>query len=75
MQLRMMFSENASVTVSMSFDGGEYEVVDTITDTGKTSYVVTCRLHRCDYYRIRLEGVGDYKLFALTREYSGGSER
>ena len=75
LQLRMMLSENASVTVSMSFDGGEYEVVDTITDTGKTSYVVTCRLHRCDYYRIRLEGVGDYKLFALTREYSGGSER
>ncbi len=74
LQIRVMLSEGASVTVYMSFDGEPYSEVDTITDTGKASYYIPCRLHRCDYYRIRIVGTGDWKLCSMTREYSSGSE-
>ncbi len=73
-QLRVMLSEGASVKVSMSFDDGPYNEVKTLTDDGKHSYYLPCVLHRCDYYRIKLEGVGQWKLCSLTREYSPGSE-
>lgn len=73
-QLRVMLSDGASVKVSMSFDDDPYEEVKTLTAEGKKSYYLPCRLHRCDYYRIKLEGVGAWKLCSLTREYSPGSE-
>ena len=73
-QLRLMLDSGATVKIYMSFDGGEYQEVDSISGDGKASYYVPCRLHRCDYYRIKLTGTGKWKLCAMTREYSKGSE-
>ena len=74
-QIRVKLSEGASLRVSMSFDDGEWHEIGYLNDPIKTSYVLPVKLHRCDYYRIRLRGVGDYKLYSLTREFSPGSEK
>ena len=73
-QLRLMLSEGAAVKVSMSFDDEPYREVKTLGADGNHSYYLPCVLHRCDYYRIRIEGTGKWKLCSLTREYSPGSE-
>lgn len=74
LQLRIMLSQGAEVSVYMSFDDGEYIHLGTLTKEGKDSYYLPVPLHRCDFYRIRLCGKGDWKLFSLNREYSPGSE-
>lgn len=71
--IRTELEAGTAVTVQISFDGGEYETVRTITAPQKRSYYLPILVRRCDRFRIRFRGCGTWKLYALTRECSDGS--
>lgn len=78
LRLRLELEAGASVTVSLSHDGGAYEVCGSVAPPAEadgTSCVNMPLLpRRCDRFRIRLDGVGRWRLAALTQEYRTGSD-
>lgn len=74
--IRVELEAKSSLIVKMSFDGGEYVNVATIpavSATGKKSYYLPILIKRCDHFRVKFVGVGMWRLYSLTREYSEGS--
>ncbi len=73
-QLRVELDSGSTLTVQISTDGGEYTTVRTLTAPDKRSYYLPILIRRCDHFRIRFKGVGGWRLYSLTREYSEGSQ-
>jgi hypothetical protein len=59
----------------VSYDGGTWEGVGYVQGKEKGLQTIPLIPRRCDSFRVRLEGEGDWKLWALSREYSTGSTR
>jgi len=75
LQLRIELEANASVTVNMQFDSdGVWRKVSELSTTVKRSFYLPIIPRRSDHFRIRLDGVGDWKLYSLVRESYSGSE-
>lgn len=72
--LRVELDSGSTLTVQFSSDDGEYTNVRTLTAPEKRSYYLPIMIRRCDHFRIRLKGVGGWRLYSLTREYSEGSQ-
>ena len=73
---RVELDKGAHITFYVKYDSsGEWVKVKTITATQKTSVYMPLVLNRCDHYRIKIEGVGAWKLFSLAREFYIGSEQ
>lgn len=74
-QLRAELSPGASLTVKVKFDGEEdWRELKTLTADRKKSFVIPIIPRRCDHWRLRLEGQGEWKLLSLSREFYEGSE-
>lgn len=74
MQLRMGLETGATVTIKIKYDGGQWETLWTLTQGIKRSVQIPILPRRCDYYRIRIEGTGMWRLYAMAREQYEGSE-
>ena len=75
LQMRIELEAGASLIVCMMFDSdGEWRRVATLSTPKKRSYYLPIIPRRCDHFRIALEGVGEWKLYSLTREHYSGSE-
>lgn len=74
MLVRTELDAGSTLTIQISCDGGEYITVRTLTAPDKRSYYLPILIRRCDHFRIRLKGVGGWRLYSLTREYSEGSQ-
>jgi hypothetical protein len=61
--------------VKISFDGGPFETVRTLCASSLRSWYLPIVPRRADRFRIRLEGVGAWRLHSLVREVYGGSEQ
>lgn len=75
LHMRFELAYCASVTVYISYDGGTYTAVKTISDTGLTNYYIPVPVKRCDRYQIKIAGTGGWKLHTLAREYKIGSAK
>lgn len=64
-----------SLTLSVAWDGGGFEPVSTVTAAGRGIQSLQLIPRRCDSFSVRLEGVGDWKLWAMGREYYTGSTK
>ena len=65
--------ENA-MTVKIMYDSsGTWQNAATIPAMTKNSRVCSVPIMRCDHYRIRLEGSGEWKLFSIAEDYVTGS--
>lgn len=64
-----------TLTLSVSYDGGPWQTVQTVSVPEKTLHTLQLIPRRCDSFRIRLEGTGDWKLWAMGREYYAGSAK
>lgn len=74
-QLRAELEEGAEVTVLLKFDSEEeWRPVRTLRADRKRSFVLPVIPRRCDHWRLRLEGRGNWKLFSLSREFYLGSD-
>lgn len=75
LQIRIELDAGASVTVAMKFDSlGDWQPVSTLTATQKRSFYLPIIPRRADHFRIRISGMGGWKLYSLVREVYSGSE-
>ena len=69
--LLVWLGEQASLSLSIQCDGGAWEQIYHTTEKGKHIHRVRYTpKSRCDYYRLRLEGIGEWRLYSLARSYS-----
>lgn len=66
---------DGELTLSVSYDGGDFEPVSTVTAARKGLQTLQLIPRRCDSFSIKLEGVNDWKLWAMGREYYTGSTK
>ena len=73
--IRMSLEVGASVEVSIQYDSiGDWEQVCDMTVTSLRSFSVPIRPRRCDHFRIRIEGVGDGRIYSITKTIEQGSD-
>ncbi|MEG1491642.1 MAG: hypothetical protein RR394_05255 [Oscillospiraceae bacterium] len=73
LQIRAELATGATLSAFVSYDGGAFVNIGTISGD-KQMHKLPMVPRRCDFWRLRLEGVGDYKVYAIAREYSEGSD-
>lgn len=75
--LRLTLEESTRISVKIKYDSrNEWEVVKEFSaeHNSKKSFYLPVIPHRCDHFRIRIEGAsGQWTLNSLTREYSYNS--
>lgn len=75
LQLRIEMEEGAKVTVFLQFDSsGVWEEVQVVKADRKKSFYLPIIPRRCDHFRIKIEGRGQWKLHSLVKEIAHGSE-
>lgn len=75
LSVRMNLEVGSSAYVSIQYDShGAWEQVANITATTLRSISVPIHPHRCDHFRIRIEGEGDCKIYSMTRTIEQGSD-
>lgn len=74
-QVRLELGDGAQVKISMQFDSdGQWRKVAELSTNVKRSYYLPIIPRRSDHFRIRFDGVGDWRLYSLARESYNGSE-
>ncbi len=73
--IRMSLEVGARVDVSIQYDSiGDWEQVCNMTVTSLRSFSVPIRPRRCDHFRIRIEGVGEGRIYSITKTIEQGSD-
>lgn len=73
LDVRMLLTVGTRVTISIQYDSsGEWEHVYTATGINLQSFSVPIRARRCDHFRLRIQGRGDAKIFALCKNVEQG---
>ena len=73
--IRMSLEEGGEVNVSIQYDSmNAWEPVCMMTSTSLRSFYVPIRPRRCDHFRIRIEGIGEARIFSITRTIEQGSD-
>ncbi len=73
--LRMKLPQGASVDVFLEYDSdGVWHHAGHIVGTGTNTFLLPIRPRRCDHFRLRLEGVGDVRLYSLAKIHERGSD-
>lgn len=74
-QLRFVIGSGASLAVSIQYDGdGVWNAIKTISgDAKKKSVYLPVLPRRCDHFRLKFSGVGDWKLYSLALDLRQGS--
>lgn len=73
-QLRMELDEGASVKVSIRPDSGQWMGIASLAASRKKTYLIPIVPRRCDHFRVKLEGTGNWKLWSMSRKRYIGSE-
>ena len=67
-------SEGAKVSVYISYDGGDWIKAKEISSAKRQNYNIPLTVRRCGYYRIRIEGKGNYIIYAIGKVRYFGSD-
>ena len=74
--VRMSMSEGSCVSVWVRYDyGDEWVHIYTTPGTILRSFDIPIRPKRCDHMSIRIEGVGEAKIYSITKTIEQGSDR
>lgn len=67
---------SGSVSVGVQYDAQtQWQTIRTFTaGTGKDSFLLSFRPRRCDRFRLRIDGTGEYIIYGITRQAYGGSD-
>lgn len=75
LHLRMALAKGARVRVLLEYDSdGVFHTVTSLRGKSLGSSRVVIRPRRCDHFRLRFEGEGDWRLLSLTRFETKGGE-
>lgn len=73
--LRMTLPVGSQLSCYAEYDSsGRWELLFTINGCGTRSFSLPVRLIRCDHFRLKLQGVGDFRLFSRTDTIKQGSD-
>lgn len=73
--IRLSLAINSVVKFFAQYDSsGEWESVATVTGKNLRSFSLPIRPQRCDHFRIRIEGVGDAKIYSITKTIEQGGD-
>lgn len=65
---------NAMLEVKIQYDSlGQWQTVKKLEGTERNSFYLPLIPKRCDHFKLKLEGKGKWRLYALTKEYHYGS--
>ena len=68
--VRLLVDSGARIKIYASYDDGPYRIVYETKSRSRQTLSVPIRPKRCDRYRLKIEGIGNYKIYAITKEYS-----
>lgn len=73
--VRMALDLCARVRLFIQYDSmGEWIPIGTLSGTSLRSFSVPIRIRRCDHLKLRMEGVGEARIYAITKTIVEGSE-
>lgn len=75
MDIRMSLDAGSRMSVSIQYDSfGGFQHLFSMTGTTTQSFSIPVRPRRCDHFRIRIEGVGDAKIYSICKTLEQGSD-
>ena len=75
MNIRMSLAYSARIAVSIQYDSnGVWEQVNKVFGTNLDTVNIYVKPKRCDHFRLRFEGVGNAKIYSITKTLERGSE-
>ncbi len=73
--VRLSLAADADIYFYVRYDfSDQWELLYGLTAKPMGSYQIPLRPKRCDTLRLRMEGVGDIKIHAITKRYEAGGE-
>lgn len=73
--VRMSLAIGAKVMFYAQYDScGDWEHLCTLTGTNVRSFSIPLKPKRCDHFRLRIEGVGNAKIFSIVKTIEQGSD-
>lgn len=73
--LRMAMDVGAEVSIYAQYDfSDEWECQCVLTSTNLRSFSIPIRPKRCDHMKLRIDGVGNAKVYSITKTIEQGSE-
>lgn len=73
--VRMSLSYNSNVSISIQYDSnGVWEQINKVFGTNLQTVNIYIKPKRCDHFRLRIDGVGEAKIYSITKSLEGGSE-
>lgn len=73
--VRMALSFGSNAMFYIQYDSnGSWEHIATLKGTSLKSFAVPIRPKRCDHFRLRIRGIGDAKIYSITKSIEKGSE-
>ena len=74
--LRLMLPVGSSVFISIEYDSsGRWERMTNIIGHSLMPFSFSIKPRRCDHFRLKLEGIGDMKLYSISKTIEQGSDR
>ena len=71
--LRLQLEAGSKMVLSACYDGeGEYLPLATIFGTSLRSFQIPVRPRRCDHFRLKIEGEGSGRVYAITKRLQRG---
>jgi hypothetical protein len=75
LDLRLMLSENAKIRIEVQYDStDDWNTLYEYYCTKKRSYSVPIYVQRCDHFRLRFSGFGEFRLFSIAKIIEEGSD-
>lgn len=75
LDVRMSLAEGSEVSFFVKYDfEDEWYLLTTIVGTNLRSFYVPIRPKRCDTMRLRIEGIGDAKIYSLVKTIEQGGD-
>lgn len=75
MLIRMALEPGSTVQAYVEYDsGGTWEKLWSMTGKNLRTFSFPVRPHRCDHFRLKLEGTGGAKIYSITKTLEQGSD-
>lgn len=74
LHISLEVAEGANVSISISYDNGEWIKAKDISSTERQTFNIPLTIRRCGTYRIKFEGKGNYIIYAIGKVRYFGSD-
>ena len=75
LNIRMSLDIGSKIYFYIQYDScGAWEQLCAMTGTSLRSFSIPIRPHRCDHFRIKVEGEGDARIFSIVKTLEQGSD-